>query len=155
MQILLCLFVTLSRQSLSFCSTLMISSSLAVTPTISSAWLISCIFYLKWRTLASFITFWVLKSATHQMSCSSLRPNIPRICSLGHLWSTANQLGLPALTYKASHSLSSSPSMQGPSLYRSIADALQYLTLTRPYLTFPVNLTCQYMHNPSDESLKM
>jgi histone deacetylase 1/2 len=33
--------------------------------------------------------------------------------------------------------------------YRSIVGALQYLTLTRPDLTFAVNKVCQYLHSPT------
>jgi histone deacetylase 1/2 len=32
--------------------------------------------------------------------------------------------------------------------YRSIVGALQYLTLTRPDISFPVNKVCQYLHAP-------
>ena len=32
--------------------------------------------------------------------------------------------------------------------YRSIVGALQYLTLTRPDLSYAVNLVCQFMHKP-------
>jgi hypothetical protein len=33
--------------------------------------------------------------------------------------------------------------------YRSIVGGLQYLTLTRPDLTFSVNKVCQYLHSPT------
>jgi histone deacetylase 1/2 len=33
--------------------------------------------------------------------------------------------------------------------YRSIVGALQYLTLTRPDLSFAVNQVCQFLHSPS------
>jgi hypothetical protein len=33
--------------------------------------------------------------------------------------------------------------------YRSIVEALQYLTLTRPNISFAVNKVCQFLHAPS------
>lgn len=36
-------------------------------------------------------------------------------------------------------------------LYCSLTGALQYLTLTRPNISFAVNQVCQYMHSPSEE----
>lgn len=35
--------------------------------------------------------------------------------------------------------------------YRSIVGALQYLTLTRPDLSFAVNKVCQYLHSPTTD----
>jgi hypothetical protein len=34
-------------------------------------------------------------------------------------------------------------------LYRSMVGALQYLTLTRPYLSFADNRVCQFLHCPT------
>lgn len=36
-----------------------------------------------------------------------------------------------------------------PSEYRQVVSALQYLTLTRPDLSFNVNQVCQFMHSPT------
>lgn len=54
------------------------------------------------------------------------------------------------------HGLVASPSLpcEDPRLYRSLAGALQYLTVTRPDLSFVVNKLCQYMHSPSVDHWK-
>ncbi|KAH7843176.1 hypothetical protein Vadar_013578 [Vaccinium darrowii] len=38
--------------------------------------------------------------------------------------------------------------MSNPEMYRSLVGSLQYLTLTRPELSFAVNSVCQHMHMP-------
>lgn len=38
-----------------------------------------------------------------------------------------------------------------PTAYRQVVGTLQYLTLTRPDISFAVNKVCQFMQNPSDE----
>lgn len=40
-------------------------------------------------------------------------------------------------------------SIPDPSEYRSVVGALQYLTLTRPDISFAVNQVCQFMHLPT------
>ena len=42
-----------------------------------------------------------------------------------------------------------------PSKYRSIAGALQYLTLTRPDLTYAVQQICLFMHAPLDSHFQL
>lgn len=42
-----------------------------------------------------------------------------------------------------------------PHLYRSIVGALQYATLTRPDIVFPVNKVCQFMANPLESHWKL
>jgi hypothetical protein len=42
-----------------------------------------------------------------------------------------------------------------PSLYRSLAGALQYLTLTRPDLTYAVQQVCLFMHDPRDSHFQL
>lgn len=37
-----------------------------------------------------------------------------------------------------------------PTMYRSVVGALQYLTITRPVISFAVNKVCQFMANPLD-----
>ncbi|XP_057251676.1 uncharacterized mitochondrial protein AtMg00810-like [Beta vulgaris subsp. vulgaris] len=47
-------------------------------------------------------------------------------------------------------SSTSSAPYADPSLYRSLAGALQYLTFTRPYISYAVQQLCLYMHDPRD-----
>lgn len=42
------------------------------------------------------------------------------------------------------------PSVTDPTLYRSLAGALQYLTFTRPDISFAVQQVCLYMHDPRE-----
>ncbi|XP_071736109.1 uncharacterized mitochondrial protein AtMg00810-like [Rutidosis leptorrhynchoides] len=42
------------------------------------------------------------------------------------------------------------PPFTDPTLYRSLAGALQYLTFTRPDLTYAVQQLCLYMHDPRE-----
>jgi hypothetical protein len=42
-----------------------------------------------------------------------------------------------------------------PSLYRSIAGALQYLTLTRPDISYAVQQVCLFMHSPRDSHFQL
>lgn len=41
--------------------------------------------------------------------------------------------------------------MSNPDLYRSLVGSLQYLTLTRPEISFAVNTVCQHMHLPLEQ----
>jgi len=43
----------------------------------------------------------------------------------------------------------SSP-FEDPTLYRSLASALQYLTFTRPDISYAVQQICLFMHNPME-----
>ncbi|XP_019167565.1 PREDICTED: uncharacterized protein LOC109163266 [Ipomoea nil] len=45
----------------------------------------------------------------------------------------------------------STESFDNPTLYRRLAGALQYLTITRPDLSYSVNRLCQFMHSPTVE----
>ncbi|XP_019177890.1 PREDICTED: uncharacterized protein LOC109173088 [Ipomoea nil] len=45
----------------------------------------------------------------------------------------------------------SSSLFDNPTQYRRLAGALQYLTITRPDLSYSVNRLCQFMHSPTDE----
>ncbi|KAI3496112.1 hypothetical protein L1887_38462 [Cichorium endivia] len=42
------------------------------------------------------------------------------------------------------------PPVSDPTLYRSLAGALQYLTFTRPDITYAVQQVCLYMHDPRE-----
>lgn len=42
-----------------------------------------------------------------------------------------------------------------PTLYRSLAGALQYLTLTRPDISHTVQQVCLHMHDPREQHLSL
>jgi hypothetical protein len=46
-------------------------------------------------------------------------------------------------------------SIANPSQFRRIVGALQYLTLTRPDLSYSVNYVSQFMHNPTITHLRL
>lgn len=52
--------------------------------------------------------------------------------------------------YKSLAQPTVSNELPDPTTYRSITGALQYLTLTRPDLSFAVNQACQHAHHPTD-----
>ena len=61
---------------------------------------------------------------------------------------TCNPCGTPA---EPVHKLDASgPPVSDPTLYRSLAGALQYLTFTRPDIAFAVQQICLYMHDPRE-----
>lgn len=46
-----------------------------------------------------------------------------------------------------------SPLLSDPTAYRSLVGALQYLTFTRPNLSYAVQQACQFMSKPSQHHL--
>jgi hypothetical protein len=46
--------------------------------------------------------------------------------------------------------MSGSP-LQNPTVYREVVGILQYLSLTRPDVSFVLNKLFQFMHSPTDE----
>ncbi|CAL9018941.1 unnamed protein product, partial [Prunus brigantina] len=60
----------------------------------------------------------------------------------------------PCATPLGSYKLDNSGMLlSDPTFYRSTAGALQYLTWTRPDLSFAVNLVCQHLHQPRTNHL--
>jgi len=49
------------------------------------------------------------------------------------------------------HLTTEGPLYIDPTLFRSLADSLQYLTITRPDLSFSVNFICQFIHAPIED----
>ena len=56
---------------------------------------------------------------------------------------------------KCKLSATDGPLVADPSHYRSLAGALQYLTLTRPDLSYAVQQVCLFMHAPRDAHLQL
>ncbi|XP_062203437.1 uncharacterized mitochondrial protein AtMg00810-like [Phragmites australis] len=56
---------------------------------------------------------------------------------------------------RAKLSASDGTPVDNPTEYRSLAGALQYLTLTRPDLAYVVQHVCLFMHDPREPHLAM
>ncbi|KAJ9553489.1 hypothetical protein OSB04_017534 [Centaurea solstitialis] len=54
------------------------------------------------------------------------------------------------MTTNANLALGDSATLADPVKYRQIVGALQYVTLSRPDITFAVNKVCQFMHSPTE-----
>lgn len=48
-----------------------------------------------------------------------------------------------------------STAVNDPTEFRSIVGALQYVTLTRPEISFSVNKVCQFLSNPLEDHWKV
>ena len=66
--------------------------------------------------------------------------------------SDCNPVSSPVDTKAKLSSTVGSP-VHDPSLYRSLADALQYATLTRPDVAYVVQQVCLHMHDPREPHL--
>ncbi|XP_026438563.1 uncharacterized protein LOC113337091 [Papaver somniferum] len=51
-------------------------------------------------------------------------------------------------------SATSGPAIKDPTLYRSLAGALQYLTFTRPDISYDVQQVCLFMHDPREHHMQ-
>ena len=54
---------------------------------------------------------------------------------------------------KLAETMTDSPPVDDPTLYRSLAGALQYLTFTRPDISYAVQQVCLFMHDPREVHL--
>ncbi|XP_019106153.1 uncharacterized mitochondrial protein AtMg00810-like [Beta vulgaris subsp. vulgaris] len=63
--------------------------------------------------------------------------------------SSCNPSATPVDT-QAKLSASSGPPIKDPTLYRQLAGALQYLTFTRPDISYAVQQICLFMHDPRE-----
>jgi hypothetical protein len=68
--------------------------------------------------------------------------------------SNCNTISTPVDT-KCKLSATDGPPVADPSNYRSLAGALQYLTLTRPDLSHAVQQVCLFMHDPREAHLQL
>lgn len=63
--------------------------------------------------------------------------------------SAAKSVSSP-MTTNANLAIRDSVAFDNPVQYRQIVGALQYVTLSRPYVKFTVNKVCQFMHSPTE-----
>jgi hypothetical protein len=104
---------------------------------------------LPWLILVIFIIFWEFLLNDHQQVCFSLKPNM-----LLKFWTRLNMTACnPCSTPIEIHSKLSAqdgPLVADPSLYCSLAGALQYLPLTRPDIAHAIQQVCLHMHDPRE-----
>ncbi|KAG7536700.1 Reverse transcriptase RNA-dependent DNA polymerase [Arabidopsis suecica] len=75
------------------------------------------------------------------------------VANLIHLYSSIIEQMAPPISFsdtRAKLSADVGPSVKNPTLYRSFAGALQYLTFTRPDNSFAVQQVCLFMHDPRE-----
>ncbi|GJU41602.1 retrovirus-related pol polyprotein from transposon TNT 1-94 [Tanacetum coccineum] len=63
--------------------------------------------------------------------------------------SNCNPMSSPMVT-SSSLSLDDSTAFSNPVKYQQVVGSLQYVTLSRPNITFAFNKVCQYMHAPTE-----
>ncbi|KAK2973116.1 hypothetical protein RJ640_027088 [Escallonia rubra] len=63
-------------------------------------------------------------------------------------------IGTPMIA-RASSATQTSVPFSDPHFYRSIVEGLQYLTFTRPDISYSVNYVCQYMQNPTNHHFQL
>ncbi|GAU41870.1 hypothetical protein TSUD_366180 [Trifolium subterraneum] len=74
------------------------------------------------------------------------------LLSKAHM-TTANGMATPMVSSLKLSKVGSVP-VDNPTLFRSIVGALQYVTLTRPEISYSVNKVCQFLSNPLDDHWK-
>jgi len=104
------------------------------------------------KTLANFISSLVLKLIGNQVALFSLQTKYAnQILCKASLTSAKPQPTPMATSLKLTPH--GSEAFLDPTLYRQTVGALQYLTFTRPDLTYAVNKVSQFMHQPQLPSL--
>ncbi|XP_062119361.1 uncharacterized mitochondrial protein AtMg00810-like [Humulus lupulus] len=68
-------------------------------------------------------------------------------------WFSVKELG-PLHFFLGNLSVHDGSPLADPTEYHSLIGALQYCTMTRPDLSFPVNQLCQFMHSPTTTHLQ-
>ena len=101
---------------------------------------------LLWRTWGSQTSFLVLRFTPLLKDSSWPNPSMPEISYIGLVW---NQVRVFLLQWPSVPSHFSTLMLISTLIlhYWSIIGSLQYLTMTRPTLSFSVNTDCQFMQN--------
>ncbi|GJU44111.1 ribonuclease H-like domain-containing protein [Tanacetum coccineum] len=66
-----------------------------------------------------------------------------------------NQFQCDIKSLQCDHGAADDDPVSDPTLYRSLAGALQYLTFTRPDISYAVQQVCLYMHDPSESLISL
>lgn len=79
-----------------------------------------------------------------------LKLNMLKMFFIKLVWWTGDLACASPSSLKASVPTGTDSPFVNPEFYRTIVGSLQYLTLTRPDISFSVNAICQHMHKPVD-----
>lgn len=69
---------------------------------------------------------------------------------LEHARLSKSKLVPSPITTTANLTLGDNPPFDDPVKYRQLVGALQYVTLSRPDITYAINKVCQFMHSPTE-----
>ncbi|CAM8989726.1 unnamed protein product [Rhodiola kirilowii] len=88
-----------------------------------------------------------------EVSCSGSSIQLSQekyICDILERSSMSGARPISSPADPGSRLIASGTPLADPTLYRSVVGALQYVTITRPEISYAVNRVCQFMHNPTE-----
>lgn len=109
---------------------------------------------VTWLILENYTIFLVLPFKSKKVVCSFLNPNMQKIYCLVLTCQVANQL---VHRWRLVPNFVLIPKLFFPegSLFRSLAGALQYVTITHPDISYAIQQVCLFMHAPREPHFQL